>query len=84
MEPRSNSPASSRTLLRREIEVPEILDLVAPELGADWFRHAERVHVENAAANAELRDIFDHRDALEADSLEVFGELGEPVRCALA
>ena len=100
IEPRSKSPASSLHLpidrqhereihrapraLRRQVEVTQIDDFVAPKLGAHRLRHAERVDVEDAAANAELRDVFDHRHALEADRFEVFGELAEPVRIALA
>ena len=57
--------------LRRQIEVPKIDDLVAPKLRAHRFGHAERVHVEDAAANAELRDVLDHRYPLETDLLEV-------------
>src|SRR3954469_3745841 len=70
--------------LRREIEVLEVDDLIAPELGANRLRHAERVHVEDAAANAELRDVVDHRYALEADRLEMGRQLGQPMRAALA
>ena len=35
----------------------------------------KRVDVEDAAADAELRDILHHRHALEADALEMLGEL---------
>ena len=54
-----------------ELEVAQIDDLVAPELHAHGVGHAERVHVEDAAAQTELRDVLDHRHALEADALEM-------------
>ena len=61
----------------------QIVDLVAPELGAHRLGHAERVDVEDAAANAELRHVLDHRHALEADRLEMRRELAQPMRVAL-
>ena len=70
--------------LRREIEVTQILDLVAPEFGAHRFRHTERIDVEDAAADAELRHVFDHRDALESDAFEMRGKFGQPIRRALS
>ena len=59
-------------------------DLVAPELQAHRVGHAERVDVEDAAAQRELRDVLHHRHALEADALEVLGELARPAHVALA
>jgi hypothetical protein len=64
--------------------VSQIHDLVAPKLGANGIRHAEAVDVENAAAQAELGDVFDHADALEPDRLQVVDERGGSVRIALA
>jgi hypothetical protein len=61
--------------LRRELEVAQIDDFVAPELHPDGVGHAERVHVEDAAAETELRDIVHHRHTLESDALEVRREL---------
>ena len=69
--------------LRHEIEVAEVDDLVAPELGAHRLRHPERVHVEDAAANRELRHVFDQWNTLEADALEMIRELGQAVAVPL-
>ena len=44
----------------------------------------KRVDVEDAAAQAELRDVLDHRHALEADALEMLGELARAADVALA
>ena len=67
-----------------EIEVPQVDDLVAPELGAHRLGHAEAVDVEDAAAHAELRDVLHHRHALESDALEVRRELLGAAHVALA
>ena len=42
------------------------------------------VNVEDAAADAELRDVFDHRHALEPDRLEMPRQIAQPMRIALA
>ena len=70
--------------LRRELEVAEILDLVAPELHAHGVCHAERVDVEDATAQRKLRDVLHHGHALEADTFEVLGELARLADVALA
>ena len=62
----------------------QIFDLVAPELGTHRFGHAKTVNIEDATADAELGDIFDHRHTLEADRLEVRRELAQAMRAALA
>src|SRR5437879_12435428 len=49
--------------LRVEIERPQRQDLVAPPLDPRRRRHPEPVHVEDAAAHAELRDLGDRRHA---------------------
>src|SRR5215218_7484656 len=74
----------SRRPLRRELEVAQIDDLVAPELHAHGIGHPERVHVEDAAAETELRDILDHRHALEPDALEVRRQLAWATYVTLA
>jgi hypothetical protein len=43
-----------------------------------------RVDVENAAAQAELRNVLHHRHALESDALEMLGQLARPAHVALA
>ena len=70
----------ARGALRGEIEVAQRRDLVAPQLEAHGIRHAEAVDVDDAAAHAELRDIVDERDALEADGLEMRDERVELLR----
>ena len=70
--------------LCREIEVAQVDDLIAPELGAHRLGHAERVGVEDSAANAELRDVLDHGYTLKADGLEVRRQLTQSVRVAFA
>src|SRR6185312_1005681 len=45
------------------------------ELEPHRLGHPETVDVEDPAAHAELRDVLDHRHALEADRFEVRGEL---------
>ena len=91
--PRFTCPSTGSTTARStsrvercddELEVAQIDDLVAPELQAHGIGHAERVDVEDAAAQAELRDVLDHRHALEADALEMLGELARPAHVALA
>src|SRR5256886_8607805 len=51
------------TTLFRSIERPQRQDLVAPPLDPRRRRHPEPVHVEDAAAHAELRDLGDRRHA---------------------
>ena len=70
--------------LRIEIEVPQLDDVVAPELEAHRLGHAERVDVEDAAAHAELRDVFHHRHAFEPDAFEMRGQLLRATHIALA
>ena len=74
----------ARRALRRHVEVPQIHDLVAPELGPNRIRHPEAVYVEDAAAHAELGHILHHRHTLQADALEVFDQLGQPALVSLA
>src|SRR5262249_16459076 len=69
--------------LRHEIEMAQVFDLVAPEFGAHGLGHPERVHVEDATPDRELRDVLDERDALESDPLEVIGQLAQPVAVPL-
>ena len=73
-----------RRPLRVDVEVAQINDFIAPQLGADGLRHAERVDVENAAANAELGDVLDHWYALEADRLQMPSEGFQAVTTAFA
>ncbi len=70
--------------LRVKVEVAQVDDLVAPKLRAHRLGHAERVNVEDAAANAELRNVFDHRHALETDRLEMCCQFTEAMRIAFA
>ena len=70
--------------LRRELEVAQLDDLVAPELEAHRVRHAEGVDVEDAAAQAELRDVLYHGHALEPDALQVLRQLARAAHVALA
>ena len=73
----------ARRALRGEVEVTEIDDFVAPELEAHGIGHAERVDVEDAAAETELGDVLHHRHTLEADALEMRRELGRTAHVAL-
>src|SRR5687768_11771976 len=72
----------SRGALRRELEVAQIDHLVAPELHAHGIGHAEGVHVEDATAETELRNVLHHGHALETDALEMRGELARPAHIA--
>src|SRR5436309_1949703 len=56
--------------LRVEIEAPHRCDLVDPPFDARGAGHAESVHVENAAANAVLRDLGDCGHALVSHGVE--------------
>src|SRR5438270_13831649 len=62
----------------------ELRDIVSPELEPHRLRHPKAVDVEDSATHAELRDIFHHIDALEADRLEVRREILWPTRVALS
>src|SRR3954469_3660938 len=55
--------------------MPQLRDLVAPELQPYRLRHSKAVDVEDSAAHAELSDVIDHLDALEADGFEMSGEI---------
>ncbi len=70
--------------LGEQIEVSQLRNVVAPKLEAHWLRHPEAVDVEDPAADAELRDIFDHRDSLEPNRFKVRRELLWPTRVAFA
>ena len=70
--------------LRQQVEVTQLGDLVAPEFEAHRLGHPEPIDIEDPAAHRELRDILDHRCALEADRLEVRGEGFEAPGVALA
>ena len=70
----------SRRSLREEIEVPELGNVVAPELQADRLRHAEAVDVEYPAAHTELGDVFYHRNTLESDRFQMRRQLLGPTR----
>ena len=74
----------ARAALRIQIEMPQFHNIVAPELQANWFRHAERIDIENAAAHGELRHVFDHRDALEANRFQMRGQLLRTTHIALS
>ena len=62
----------------------ELCDVVAPELEPYRFRHPKAVDVEDAATNAELCDILYHWYTLEANCVEMSGELLWPSSIALA
>src|SRR6266545_5176422 len=72
-----------RGALSDEIEMPQLDDIVAPELEADRLRHTESVDVEDPAADAELCYVLDHRDPLESDGLEVRCEVLRTTRVTL-
>ncbi|HET6582774.1 MAG TPA: hypothetical protein VFG69_04990 [Nannocystaceae bacterium] len=74
----------ARRALRGEVEVPEIDDLVAPELHAHGIGHPEGIDVEDPAAEAELCHVLDHRHALETDALEMLGQLARTSHVAAA
>ena len=73
----------TRTALREQIEVPQLDDLVAPELQAHRLGHAETVDVEDAAAHAVLADVVHHRHALKAMCVKMFRQRLESPRIAL-
>ena len=73
-----------RRALSNEVEVSELNDLIAPEFHADRLGHPEAVDVEDSSSHAELRDVFDHRHALEPDGLEMQREIFRAARVALA
>src|SRR2546423_14963143 len=55
----------ARGALGYEIEVAQLGDIVTPELETHGLGHPEAVDIEDPTADAELRDILDHGDALE-------------------
>ncbi len=55
--------------------MPKLRNLITPELEPDRLCHSEAVDVEDSAAHAELRDVVDHLNALEANRLEMRGEI---------
>jgi hypothetical protein len=61
----------ARRPLSQQVEVPELGDVVAPELQPHGLRHAKTVDVEDSTPHTELGDIFDHRHLFESDRLEV-------------
>ena len=67
--------SASRVDRDHEVEVPELGNLITPELQPHRFGHSEAVDVEDSAPNAELRDIVHHRNAFEPDGLEVGNEI---------
>ena len=67
-----------RCALRHEVEVAQLDDFVAPEFEAHGLGHPESVHVDDAAAHRELRDVLDHLHALEADRFEMCRQRVEP------
>ena len=74
----------TRAALRIEIEVAQLDDVVTPELEAHRLGHAERVDVDDATAHGELRYVFDHRYAFEADRLQMGREIFQAAHIALA
>ena len=74
----------TRGALTQKIEVAQLGYIVVPEFEPHRLRHPEAVNVENAAADAELRDIFDHWHTFEANGLEVRGQLLWPAPISLA
>ena len=64
------SSSSSQRALGGEVEPPDRADIVAPPLQPRRRRHAEAVHVEDAAPHAELRDLGHRRHPLVAHLLE--------------
>ena len=74
----------TRAALRVEIEVAQLDDVIAPELEAHRLGHAERVDVDDAAAHGELRHVFHHLHALEADGFEVRRKIFQPTHVAFA
>src|SRR6185437_7336914 len=74
----------ARRALGEQVEMTKLGDVVAPELEPHRFGHAETVNVEDPAAHAELRDVLDHRHALEADRFQVRGELLGAANISLA
>ena len=73
-----------RAALRVQVKVSELDDLVAPELEAHWFRHPERVDVENSATHRELRHILHHRHTFESDGLQMRNECFRATHIAFA
>ena len=62
--------------------MPQLDDLVAPELEAHGFRHPESVDVEDPAPYAELRHLLDHRHPFEAHRLQMARQLLRAPRVA--
>ncbi len=60
----------ARAALGPEIERAQLGELLAPERGARRQRHAEPVHVHDAAAHRVLRDVGDLGDLLIAELLQ--------------
>src|SRR5437764_4779910 len=65
--------------LRVEIERAQRRDVVSPPFDPRRRRHAEPVHVEDAAAHAELRDLGHRRYAGVPHLLEAPHHVGEPL-----
>ena len=74
---------SCRTLSEK-VKVTQLRDVVAPEFEANGLGHAKAVDIEDAAADAELRDVLHHSDALESDRFEVRGQGLWPTRVSFA
>ena len=72
----------TRGALARQVELAHLHEFITPELEAHGGRHAEAVHVHDAAAHRELRHVLHHLGALEADAPEMRGEFLEPPRGA--
>src|SRR5438105_4130772 len=65
----------SRRSLGEKVKVPQLSDVVAPELEPHRLGHAEAVDVEYSAAHTELRDVLHHQNALESDGFQMRGQL---------
>ena len=70
--------------LGEQIEVSQLRDVVAPEFEAHGLGHPEAIDVEDPAADAELRDVFYHRNSLEPNRFEVRRDLLWSTRVAFA
>ena len=64
--------------------MPQLGDVVAPELETHRLCHPETVDVEYPAAYAELSDVLYHWYALEPNGFKMPGQLLQPARVSLA
>src|SRR6476646_9071801 len=64
--------------------MPQLRNLIAPELETYRLRHSKAVDVEDSAAHAELGDVIDHLDPLESDRLEASCKIFRSPRVAFS